>query len=98
MKAIRVKDVSEKFTGVATLYRVEPPIPYSMNWDTDEYEEKADYVVASETYAMFSGPETYPFPADEEGNVLDWGELTGSYRGGLNGDRAIENAGYTIED
>ena len=40
--------------------------------------------------------ETYIFPADEDGNVLDWGELEGSYRGGMDHEEALHNAGYEI--
>lgn len=36
-----------------------------------------DYFVVSSTVAMYSGPETLVFPADESGKVTDWGEVAG---------------------
>jgi hypothetical protein len=45
---------------------------------------------------MLSGPETYIFPSDETGKVIDWGELDGSYRGGLSHEKAIEDAGFVL--
>ena len=49
-------------------------------------------------YALFSGPETYIFGADAEGNVLRWGELEGSFRGDIDHARALRGAGYTVID
>jgi len=45
---------------------------------------------------MFSGPETYIFPANGNGKVLSFLELEGSYRGGLNHFKALEGAGYVV--
>jgi len=72
------------FSGSAKLYRLNPPF------------EKHRYVVASATVALFSGPETYLFGSDARGKIKDWGELPGSYRGGLSEDTAIRNAGYEV--
>jgi hypothetical protein len=82
-----VRDL-EGFTGSAKLYRVSPPIRFE--------NRKASYIVSSATYAMFSGPETYLFPADKNGAVVSWSELGGSYRGGLSHEYALRNAGYKI--
>lgn len=35
------------------------------------------YFVVSSADALFSGPETLVFPADESGKVTDWGEVAG---------------------
>jgi len=93
MIAWKVKDVSDKFKGEAWLYRVEPPAPYG--WSG---EEKTEYLVASAVSMPFGTltPETFIFPADATGKVLDWGELPGSFRGEMDCDRAIREAGYTI--
>lgn len=45
-----------------------------------------------------SDPETYIFPCTPDGEVIDWAELDGSYRGGLSHARALEYAGYVIVD
>ena len=89
-KAYRIKRLSG-FKGEAWLYRLNPPMPY--DWEGEEFTE---YVVSSAVVAPFTGPETYLFPAGPSGKVLDWGELEGSYRGGLNCDQAVRNAGYAI--
>jgi hypothetical protein len=93
-----VKDVSDEFTGTAFLYRVDPPMKEE-SWFAEEDEElqSFDYVVVSATSAFMSGAETYIFGADENGEVLDWGELPGSYRGGLDHQQALEDAGYVVQ-
>lgn len=35
------------------------------------------------------GPETYIFASDEDGNVVAWGELSGSFRGAIDHERAL---------
>ena len=84
MKAILVKDNLRHFTGHATLYRMEPPL------------DGCEFVIASATNAMFTGPETYLFPADADGRVIGWNEIEGSYRGGLSHAIALGRAGYSI--
>lgn len=82
--AIWIKDVSKDFRGRANLYRLTSPL------------DGHDYVVVSEVVAAYSGPETYIFGSDAMGNVLDWGELDGSYQGGMDGELALMNAGYEV--
>jgi len=89
-KAHRIKPLSG-FTGEAWLYRVDPPIEYG--WV--EYKQNTEYVISSATAAL-GGPETCLLPADASGEVLDWEELRGSFRDGLDCDQAVRNAGYTI--
>ena len=85
-----VKDMSKNFTGTAKLWKLSEPV------DCEGGNEKIDHVVTSATIVMFSGAETYIFPADESGNVVSWLEMDGSYRGGLDHEQAIENAGWII--
>ncbi|QOI66975.1 hypothetical protein SEA_GARDENSTATE_63 [Microbacterium phage GardenState] len=80
--ATRVKSNLDAFRGEAHLYHV-----------TDGTHEA--HVVVSGVFA-YSGPETYIFPADEEGNVLDWMELPGSFQGDIDHERALRDAGFTI--
>lgn len=82
------------FKGEARLYAVAPPIE-ERNWD-DEVEATHDYVIVSGVYAMFSGPETYIFPADAEGNITSWLQLDGSFQGEIDHEQALSNAGYTV--
>ena len=94
LTAVLVKDLKGegKWTGTAKLWRVDPPVEFGYGDDT----QHTQFVVTSATRAMFSWPETYIFPADAAGRVLDWGELDGSYRGGLDHEKAIKDAGYAI--
>lgn len=85
MKAILVKDNLQNFNGHAALYRMEPPL------------DGHEFVIASASKAMFTGPETYIFPADADGEVVSWAEMEGSYRGGLSHAKAFAGAGYSIE-
>lgn len=45
---------------------------------------------------MFQGPETFLFPADGKGNITSWGELDGSFRGAIDHEQALRNAGYVV--
>ena len=87
-KAKFVKDVSG-FTGIAKLYRVSPPVRFNG-------QKRASWIIVSGVDAMFSGPETYIFPASAKGEVRDWGELEGSFRGSIDHNQALRNAGYEI--
>jgi hypothetical protein len=78
------------FTGDARLFSLNEPIAYGNDKHTD-------HVVVSAVVAYGSGPETYIFPADAEGSVLSWCELDGSYRGGLDHEEAIRQAGWEVE-
>lgn len=82
----------EDFNGDAALYKLSKPVILND-------EEKTSYVIVSSVYAPFTGPETYIFPADKDGEVLSWGELEGSFRGMSYRDdheEALNNAGYKV--
>lgn len=74
--------------GDVRLYRLVPPMK-----DGDVARE---FVIVSAVDVPYSGPETYIFSATPDGDVIDWMELEGSYRGGLDHTEALGNAGYTI--
>jgi len=99
-KATFVKDL-DGWTGTAKLYKLSKPIGWGSSWDDEGNEQSpensTEFVIVSATVAMFSGAETYIFPADENGNCLSFGELDGSYRGGLNHEAALNGAGYQVE-
>lgn len=90
----RLKD----FTGDARLFQLSEPMPWDYDWETEQNKALTSFVVVSAASMMFSGPETYIFPANEAGEVINWGELEGSYRGGLSHRAALLNAGYVISD
>ena len=56
------------------------------------------YVITSATEVEFTGPETYMFAADETGNIIDWCELPGSYRGDLEHSKCFEYINYKIHE
>ena len=85
MKLTLVASMLPKFTGAANLYRLSEPYEYAPG-------EMCDHVVVSATNVFFDGPETYVFPADKDGTVLSWGELSGSYSGGL--DHSVAVSGF----
>jgi len=89
------------FKGDARLYRVEPAMKY-WKWEGQEREEaEVEYIVVSGIngiYRLTSDPETFIFPADESGMVVSWGELDGSFRGGVNHEQALANAGYSLTE
>jgi hypothetical protein len=85
-----VMDVSGRFSGRAELYRLSHVLR------DEDRKSSGRYVVVSAVSVAFTGPETYIFPADETGAVRDWGELPGSYRGGLSIQEALERAGYVV--
>lgn len=99
MIATYIKDQND-FQGDARLYRVDPPMKGErFDDDTDKYETATHvYVIVSAVVAFGQGPETYIFPADAEGKVTNWGELDGSFKGGLDHARALQYAGYTIAE
>ena len=73
------------------------PIGYDRDWDTGEITKETKYVLVSAVNVMFSGPETYIFPCDKEGNVLNWTDLDGSMRGTLSHEKALHNMGYELK-
>jgi hypothetical protein len=56
--------------------------------------EGNEFVIVSATYVAPTGPETYIFASDKKGNITDWGELDGSFRGDLDHAEALRLAGY----
>lgn len=79
--------------GDASLYKLSEPL------DGNEY-----VVVSALNLEVSLGmilpewqkAETYIFPADESGEVVDWGELAGSQKGTLDHAVALRDAGYEV--
>lgn len=93
------------WTGDARAYHVQPPVTYA---DFDGYNYGSDeplpykttpFVIVSATDVWMSGPETYIFPAKRHGDeiaVIEYHELEGSFRGDLDHEQALNNAGYEV--
>lgn len=80
--------------GDAGLYRLSEPM--QAGWAEDA--GMTEYVVVSAAIALFTGAETYIFASDAEGNITDWVELEGSFRGRLDHAEALQRAGYVIKN
>ncbi len=83
IKVTKIKDLTEK--GDTSLYRLTKEIPY----EALEKSGKTSFVIVS----TISGPwttETYIFPATEEGEILSWPELPGSFRGSMGHEEALK--------
>lgn len=72
--ATLIRDNLPDFRGHAALYRIKG----------GEHE----YIVVS-SVAVFGEPETYVFPANAAGKVIDWLEVEGSFKGGMDHSEAI---------
>ena len=89
--ATKIRDLAG-CSGVASLYRISEPIEYGY----DDSASKTEFVVVSAVIAPFSGPETFIFPATEDGEAINYLELDGSMRGTLSHEDAIANAGWSL--
>lgn len=89
MEATFVKDL-DKGSGTQKLWKLSEPYAVR-DWDDSE-KVTVEHVVTSAT-TVLGTPETYVFPSDENGDIVEWGELPGSFKGALDHDQAIE--GFT---
>lgn len=80
-------------TQVQTLYHLSQPITYG--WDN---ESRTEFVVVSALSAAFDThkPETFIFPADEQGEIVDFSEMQGSQRGTTDHATVIAAAGWEM--
>jgi hypothetical protein len=83
-KTARLVKVMDGYRGDARLYKLSPPL------------KGARHVIVSAVNAMYSGDETYIFKADAEGQITDWLEMEGSFKGGLDHEKALRGAGYEV--
>jgi len=82
------------FRNRAELFRLSEPVTVAKPGDT----RTTLFVIVSAIAwtADFRVPETFVFPADESGQVIDWDELPGSFRGACDIDRALRAAGFDV--
>jgi hypothetical protein len=81
--ATKVKDL-DRANGVVALYKLSERLKFY------------NYVVVSSA-TILGEDETYIFGADENGEVIDWIELSGSQRGVYNHETVLNNAGYEVK-
>ena len=82
--ATELKRNLDGFNGDARLYRCAPPL------------DGHEYVIVSAAVVFMTGPETYIFGATKDGEIENWSELDGSFRGGLDHVHALNEAGYEV--
>ena len=79
--------------GEATSYYLDPPLE-SVGWNTDG-PKSYRYVWVSQA-APLGEWATYIFPANEAGELTDWGELDGSRKGNIDPDDLMRELGYRV--
>lgn len=84
IKAVIPPAPNELWTVKQKLYKLEPPM------------DGAEYVVVSAADLPMCGPETYIFPSTTNGDITNYGELSGSQKGTLDHEKVLKDAGYTV--
>lgn len=69
-------------------YKIDPPLKLDGG-------EVTEYVLVSAVVA-YSGPETYIFPCNEQGEVISWDELPGSFQGSLDHEAALQEINHEL--
>lgn len=84
--------------AVQQVYSLLVPMEGYKEYDDEgnAFVRKHHMVVLSQACVPFSGWETYIFPVDENGEVTDWAELPGSYRGYIRHEELLSSLGYTV--
>ncbi len=88
-KATKVREIKLDRQGNRQfLWRMDPPMLGN------------NYVITSGLEAAFDTgrPETYIFASDKSGEIIECGELEGSFQGSVDHEKALAGAGYeTVE-
>ena len=87
-----------EWRGDARWFRMEPPMTsgeYDFDSESEVVKEYSD-VILSAAMVLFTGPETYIFPANERGEIQSWIELDGSMRGTLDHNAVLSSIGYQV--
>ena len=85
IKTKLVKRIKTDPGHVTEVHSVSPPIAYGR----DEPEGEAEYVLFSAVNNQYAS-ETFIFPADKYGNILNWHEMYGSHSLGMDIPLAIK--------
>ena len=88
-KATHIKTLNNWLSD-ARLYELDKPIEYDETGADKNPTTK--YIIVSAVDVIFSGPETFIFPAHADGTVINHLEMDGSYKGGLSHSMALMNA------
>ena len=97
-------ELSTRTSGTGAIqkhYKLDPPMK-ERGYEEDDAVMLYHFVVVSAVVPFADlgfndlKPETLIFAANEEGKIVDFMDLEGSYRGGLDHEVALQNAGYTV--
>ncbi len=83
------------FNGDARLYKVAPPMSIDSLFDEDD--KTTDHIIVSAVYVL-GVPETYIFASNSDGEISNWGELSGSFKGDIDHNEALNRAGYEVQE
>lgn len=82
---------NQGYRGEARLYLLNEPV-------FDSRGKATKYVIVSAVDAFSAGIETFIFPADADGRIIDLVELDGSTRGVWDHELVLREAGFTINE
>ena len=91
MKA-SVVDINVTCVCHGVLWKLDEPVEYE---DRAGNLAKTNYVITSMIRNMWAD-ETLAFPANEQGEVLDWGEVGGQWHELVGHDDVIRSMGYEV--
>lgn len=82
---------------IQKLYKINEPIQY-------EYMGEHDFETRTTNYVLICGvhvadnvaPQTYIFPSDKDGKIVDLTELPGSFQGAIDFERALKGMAVEI--
>lgn len=98
--ATQVAGPLENFRGDARVFKLSEPHAYE-SWDDEKAPETYDHVIVAAAVVAFDGPETYIFGAKQEDGqweIANWREMAGSFKGALDHEKALQDAGYKLEN
>jgi len=106
MKAQLIEQGLPEFTGSANLYELDEYVKFNDELDEENGGFFFNHIVVSGVETPGSMPnmparditaETYIFPASEEGSILNWMELPGSFKGEINHEKALDGFLNSVE-
>lgn len=86
MEATFIKNLTSRGGAEQKLYRLSEPFAVK---DNDDEVFQVDHVIVSGVVVV-NRPETYVFPANEIGEIVDWLEQPGSFQGAVDHQRALD--------
>lgn len=90
-----VKWVNNSINLLQAVYKLSEPVTFPEYRYDGEEGSTSEHVLVSGVNSVYAH-ETYIFPCDEAGYVLDLGELAGSFQGGIDHGAALAGLGYEV--